>query len=236
MLSANTDHKDSNPFAAGIAFCEGRFVSVSEARVPMLDWGFLRSDAVQDTVSVIDGSFFRLSDHLDRFERNWRRDLDEHEAHTAAWQGAKRRATARRGSLRPLAHSNLHCRPALRRIDRPVAHRGSDGSHNLRSLHRDATRSHPASGRRRHPRQPEGPRFSQSCCRTQSARCLFLFLPAYSPDLNPIEMAFSKLKAHLRAAGAHSYETLWRSVGDICSLFLPRECWNFLKHAGYAFD
>lgn len=64
----------------------------------------------------------------------------------------------------------------------------------------------------------------------------FLFLPAYSPDLNPIEMAFSKLKAHLRAAGARTYDALWRAVGDICSLFQPRECWNFLKHAGYASD
>lgn len=64
---------DSNPFAAGIAFCEGRFVPVVEARIPMLDWGFLRSDAVQDTVSVSRGSFFRLENHLDRFERNWRR-------------------------------------------------------------------------------------------------------------------------------------------------------------------
>ena len=62
----------------------------------------------------------------------------------------------------------------------------------------------------------------------------FLFLPAYSPDLNPIEMAFSKLKAHLRAARARTYDALWRAVGDICSLFEPRECWNFLTHAGYA--
>lgn len=64
----------------------------------------------------------------------------------------------------------------------------------------------------------------------------FLFLPPYSPDLNPIEMAFAKLKAHLRAAGARTYQALWRAVGDICSLFDPRECWNFLKHAGYASD
>ncbi len=64
---------DSNPYAQGIAFCEGRFVAIDEARIPMLDWGFLRSDAVQDTVSVFDGAFFRLEDHLDRFERNWRR-------------------------------------------------------------------------------------------------------------------------------------------------------------------
>jgi transposase len=64
----------------------------------------------------------------------------------------------------------------------------------------------------------------------------FLFLPAYSPDLNPIEMAFAKLKAHLRAARARTYHVLWRAIGDICSLFEPRECWNFLRHAGYASD
>lgn len=64
----------------------------------------------------------------------------------------------------------------------------------------------------------------------------FLFLPSYSPDLNPIEMAFSKLKAHLRAAGARSYDALWRAVGNICDLFEPRECWNFFRHAGYAYN
>ena len=61
----------------------------------------------------------------------------------------------------------------------------------------------------------------------------FLFLPPYSPDLNPIEMAFAKLKAHLRAAGARTHEALWRAAGNICGLFEPNECWNFFKHAGY---
>jgi transposase len=64
----------------------------------------------------------------------------------------------------------------------------------------------------------------------------FLFLPKYSPDLNPIEMAFAKLKAHLRAAEARTYDALWRSIGDICELFEPEECWNFFKHAGYVHD
>lgn len=63
----------SNPYADGIAFIDGAFVPVAEARIPLLDWGFLRSDAVQDTVSVFFGSFFRLEDHLARFERNYSR-------------------------------------------------------------------------------------------------------------------------------------------------------------------
>ena len=67
-------------------------------------------------------------------------------------------------------------------------------------------------------------------------RCWMLFLPAYSPDLNPIEMAFSKLKAHLRRIGARTYDQLIQALGDICDLFKPEECWNFLKAAGYASD
>ena len=64
----------------------------------------------------------------------------------------------------------------------------------------------------------------------------FLFLPPYSPDLNPIEMAFSKLKAHLRRVGARTLDALWRAVGEICGLFHPDECWNFFKEAGYVSD
>ena len=64
----------------------------------------------------------------------------------------------------------------------------------------------------------------------------FLFLPPYSPDLNPIEMAFSKLKAHLKKEKARTIDQLWRAVGDICCLFPEHECWNFIKAAGYAYD
>ena len=64
----------------------------------------------------------------------------------------------------------------------------------------------------------------------------FLFLPPYSPDLNPIEMAFAKLKAHLRRMGARTIAELHKAVGNICGLYQPQECWNYLKHAGYASD
>jgi transposase len=64
----------------------------------------------------------------------------------------------------------------------------------------------------------------------------FLFLPQYSPDLNPIEMAFSKLKEHLRRAAARTFEALWAALGDICDLFDPQECWNYFKAADYASD
>src|SRR3954465_15785779 len=74
----------------------------------------------------------------------------------------------------------------------------------------------------------------------KAAQCLkqrgawFLFPPPYSPDLNPIEQLFAKIKAHLRKAEARTFDALWRAIGEICNLFEPQECWNYLKAAGYA--
>jgi len=67
-------------------------------------------------------------------------------------------------------------------------------------------------------------------------RAWFLFLPKYSPDLNPIEMAFAKLKQLLRKAKARTYDALSAAVGDICNLFDASECRNYLKDAGYVAD
>ena len=64
----------------------------------------------------------------------------------------------------------------------------------------------------------------------------FLFLPPYSPDLNPIEMAFSNLKTLIRKAAARIYEALWQAVGHVCDLFTDEECYNFIKAAGYQTD
>jgi len=59
------------------------------------------------------------------------------------------------------------------------------------------------------------------------------FLPAYSPDLNPIEQAFAKLKAHLRQAQERSIDALWQRIGQLLDLFQPGECANFFANAGY---
>lgn len=64
--------------------------------------------------------------------------------------------------------------------------------------------------------------------------CWFLFLPPYSPDLNPIEMAFSKLKSHLRRIGARTIDSLIQAIGDICELYSPDECLNYFRASGYA--
>jgi branched-chain amino acid aminotransferase len=63
----------SSPFADGAAWIDGEIVPAREARIPILDTGFVRSDLTYDVVGVWDGAFFRLDDHLERFERNWQR-------------------------------------------------------------------------------------------------------------------------------------------------------------------
>ena len=60
-----------------------------------------------------------------------------------------------------------------------------------------------------------------------------VFLPPYSPDLNPIEMAFAKIKSLLRKAAARTYDQIWKSLGEICDLFSPQECLNYFIAAGY---
>lgn len=61
----------------------------------------------------------------------------------------------------------------------------------------------------------------------------FLFLPKYSPDLNPTERVFAKLKALLRKAAARTYDDLWKAVGNVCELFSDEECYNYFKADGY---
>lgn len=64
-------------------------------------------------------------------------------------------------------------------------------------------------------------------------RAWLLFLPPYSPDLNPIELAYSKLKTLLRKHAARNFEAICEALGDICELYTPTECRNFFKAAGY---
>ena len=61
-----------------------------------------------------------------------------------------------------------------------------------------------------------------------------LFLPPYSPDLNPIEMMFAKLKTLLRKENARSMAAVWNKIGTLLSAFTPAECANYISHAGYA--
>jgi transposase len=67
----------------------------------------------------------------------------------------------------------------------------------------------------------------------ERAGARLLFLPPYSPDFNPIENAFAKLKALLRKAAERSREGLWQTVGRLVDTFTPDECANYFIAAGY---
>ncbi len=59
------------------------------------------------------------------------------------------------------------------------------------------------------------------------------YLPPYSPDLNPIEKMFSKLKALLRKAAKRTMDDLWNEIGRVLNLFTPQECANYFASCGY---
>lgn len=67
----------------------------------------------------------------------------------------------------------------------------------------------------------------------EAAGASLLFIPPYSPDLNPIEMAFAKLKAMLRAKKLRTIEAPWKALGGLADCFTAKQCSNFFRHAGY---
>jgi transposase len=68
----------------------------------------------------------------------------------------------------------------------------------------------------------------------EGAGATVLYLPPYSPDLNPIELAFSKLKRLLRDAAERTFDGLWQTIGRLLDRFSPAECTNYIRHCGFA--
>ncbi len=68
----------------------------------------------------------------------------------------------------------------------------------------------------------------------EAAAAMLLYLPAYSPDFNPIEQLFAKLKALLRKAAERSVDGLWTRIATLLDAFTPDECANYFRNAGYA--
>jgi transposase len=68
----------------------------------------------------------------------------------------------------------------------------------------------------------------------RAAGAKLFFLPVYSPDLNPIEQAFAKMKTLLRKADARTIEATWRTIGALLDCLTPTECANYFRNAGYA--
>ncbi len=76
----------------------------------------------------------------------------------------------------------------------------------------------------------KGPRVREMI---EAAGASLLYLPPYSPDFNPIENAFAKLKALLRKAAERTVEGLWTAIGHLIDAFTPNECANYFTAAGY---
>jgi transposase len=68
----------------------------------------------------------------------------------------------------------------------------------------------------------------------RGAGAKLIFLPPYSPDLNPIEQVFAKLKTLLRKANERTVEATWKRIGTLLDAFVPQECANYLVNSGYA--
>ena len=70
----------------------------------------------------------------------------------------------------------------------------------------------------------------------EAASATLLFLPPYSPDFNPIEQLFAKLKALLRKAAARTVDALWQTIAEVIEVFTPNECANYFRNSGYEPD
>ena len=113
-------------------------------------------------------------------------------------------------------------------IDGPI--NGAD----VPGLYRAVPGPHLGGRRRRHhgqSRLPQGPASAHRHRAAPVPRCSYL--PPYSPDLNPIEQLFAKLKALLRKAATRSLDALWAAVGTLLDRFSPRECARYFTNAGY---
>jgi transposase len=75
---------------------------------------------------------------------------------------------------------------------------------------------------------------ARPCRVIRAAGAKLFFLPPYSPDLNPIEQVFAKLKTLLRKAAERTVEATWQRIGALLQCFTPVECANYIRNAGYA--
>lgn len=173
-----------------------------------------------------------------------RRDLDQDQHGADPGPGAEGPASARIRAPRPLADHDLPRDAALRPTHRALCLRRADQRRQLPRLRRAATRAHPQARRHRHLRsQSEATdrvdnlgshksKAVRTAIKTAGAR--LWFLPPYSPDLNPIEQAFARIKHWMRTAQKRNIEDTWRQLGRITETFTPTECANYLQNAGYA--
>ena len=165
-----------------------------------------------------------------RASRLSRRDLDKDQYVAASGMAPARRKAPCQGSSRPLENPDLCGRLALWRHRCAVRLRRSYQRRKFQGLCRTSARSGAA------PVMDNLGSHKGSAIRRaiRAAGAHLLFLPPYSPDLNPIEQVFAKRKTLLRKAEERTVDGLWRRIGGLLDTFTPGECANYLQNAGYA--
>lgn len=161
---------------------------------------------------------------------------------------ARLRGRAKRGMRcrspipqRPLEDDHLHRRATPDRNDRTDGVGRADDWRMVRRLRRAGSRPDASTGRRGHPRQPACPQKHRCPRSRRSDGCQDALPPAprlrggrlYSPDFNPIENAFSKLKSILRKAAARTVPDLWDVIRDALPRFTTDQCANYFTATGY---
>ena len=162
-----------------------------------------------------------------------RRDLDQDEHDPAARPRPSWRAVGRRRAARALAYHDLRCGFVLERLARPLCIRSPDQRCAIPCICEASPRSATAPGDIVIMDNLRAHKVAGVAEAITGAGASILYLPPYSPDLNPIEQAFAKIKALLRAKAIRTVEALWQELGSIVACFSPDECANYLRHAGY---
>ena len=163
------------------------------------------------------------------------RNRHHHQSASAVRPGTARRARPRPRPLRALADQHVSRRVAGHGADRTGGLRRRDRWRELPRLHRPDPGADPAARRHRHGRHTLGAHKVAGIQRAiQAAGATLWYLPPYSPDLNPIELCFAKLKALVRTARCRRTETLWPFLGECLAHFSPDDCRNYVRHCGYS--
>jgi transposase len=169
-------------------------------------------------------------------------DINQHGAPLRA--RSERRAASRRRSSWPLENNDVRRGAAAHGNGRADGPRRADQRRLVPGLCRAGSGSRTQTGRHRDDRDERRSRWDNlgshkgpsARAAIEAAGAKLLYLPPYSPDFNPIENAFSKLKALLRKAAERTVNGLWNRIGTLLPNFTPHECANFFAAAGYEPD
>src|ERR1700731_55423 len=169
-----------------------------------------------------------------RASRLSRRDLDKDQYVATAGMAPARREAPCQGSSRPLENPDLRGGVALQTHRCAVRLRRSNQRRKFQAYVEQVLAPALRPGNIVVMDNPGSHKGSAIRRAIRAARAHLLFLPPYSPDLNPIEQVFAKLKTLLRKAEERTVDGLWRRIGGLLDTFTPGECANYLQNAGYA--